>query len=77
MKYVSIFMIGALIGGLVGLLFAPSSGEELRMNIKTRANSEYEKLQSEMQKGMQEMRTRMDKMGGDVQAAASQVEEIV
>ena len=77
MKYISIFLTGALAGGLVALLFAPSSGEELRTNIKTRANNEYEKLQNEMQKGMQELRTRMDRMGGDMQAAADQIEEIV
>jgi len=77
MKYISIFLTGALAGGVVALLFAPSSGAELRMNIKTRANDEYERLQNEMQKGMQELRTRMDKMGGDIQATTGQTEEIV
>jgi gas vesicle protein len=77
MKYISLFLTGALVGGVLALLFAPSSGEELRMNIKTRANDEYEKLQNEMQKGMQELRTRMDRMGGDIQATTGQTEEIV
>jgi gas vesicle protein len=58
---------------VVALLFAPSSGEELRSNIKTRAESEYAKLQDEMQKGMQELRSRMDKMGSDVKDAIPEV----
>ena len=33
-------LFGALIGGAVALLFAPSSGEELRANIKTQADTQ-------------------------------------
>ena len=73
MKYVLGFLMGALVGTMVALLFAPSSGEELRSNIKTRAESEYAKLQDEMQKGMNELRSRMDRMSSDVKDAVPEV----
>ncbi len=70
MKYGITFAIGtlfgALIGGAVALLFAPSSGEELRANIKTQADTQYAKLQDQYQKGMNELQTRMDKMSNDL-----------
>ena len=71
MKYVLSFGLGALFGAVVALLFAPSSGEELRANIKTQADTQYTKLQDEWQKGMNELQTRMDKMGNDLQAITS------
>ena len=77
MKSMLGFLIGALVGAAVALLLAPSSGEELRTNIKSRANEEYVKLQEEFQKGMQEIHARMDKMGGDMKDTASQAEETV
>jgi gas vesicle protein len=55
MKYALSFLLGAAMGAAVALLFAPSSGEELRTNIKTQADTQYARLQDEYQKGMQEM----------------------
>ena len=75
MKYVLSFLLGALAGSLVALLFAPSSGEELRANIRTRADEEYTRLQDGLQKGMQDLRTRMDKMSSDMQALTNKAEE--
>jgi gas vesicle protein len=80
MKYaISFFsgtLLGAVIGALVALLFAPSSGEELRENIKNQADTQYVKLQGEWEKGKQEMQTRIDKLSSDVHALSnrSQVE---
>ena len=75
MKYVLSFVLGttlgALGGAIVALLFAPSSGEELRTNIKTKADAEYAVLQDQWQKSMQELQTRMDKMSGDLQKLKS------
>lgn len=62
MKYAAGFIMGALAGAVVALLFAPSSGEELRSNIKSQADAQYAKLQDEWQKGMQEIKARMDKL---------------
>ena len=75
MKYVLSFVLGTAFGALAGttiaLLLAPSSGEELRGNIKTKADAEYVKLQEEWQKGRQEMQLRMDKMSNDLQKLSS------
>ena len=68
-------LFGALIGGAVALLFAPSSGEELRANIKTQADTQYARLQDQYQKGMTEMQSRMDKMNSDLQAMTNKVKE--
>jgi len=68
-------VFGAVIGSAVALLLAPSSGEELRANIKTQADSQYARLQNEWQKGVKEMQTRMDKMSSDLQTLANKSKE--
>jgi gas vesicle protein len=74
-KYVLVFLLGAITGGSVALLFAPSSGEELRANIKTQADTQYAKLQSEYQKAMQDLNARMDKLSRQMQANPSKEKE--
>jgi gas vesicle protein len=74
-KYIFVFLLGAITGGSVALLFAPSSGEELRANIKTQADTQYAKLQSEYQKGMQDLNARMDKLSRQMQANPSKEKE--
>lgn len=69
-------ILGAVGGAAVALLYAPSSGKELRANIKTQADTQYAKLQEEWQKGMQEMHDRMDKISGDMPAITIKVKEI-
>lgn len=75
MRPTSIFIIGTLIGALIGggiaLLFAPSSGKELRSNIKTQANAQYARLQDEYQKGIQQMESRIDEVGDQLQTLKS------
>ena len=71
MKYVLVFLLGALSGAVAALLFAPSSGEELRANIKTQADTQVAKLQSEYQKGMQDMNARIDQLSSQLQASRS------
>jgi gas vesicle protein len=75
MKYALSFLLGAVVGAAVALLYAPSTGEELRTNIKTQADTQYARLQDEYQKGMQEMETRMDKMSSELQAMTSKVKD--
>jgi gas vesicle protein len=64
-------LVGALVGAVVALLFAPSSGEELRANIKTQADTQVAKMQDQWQTGMNELKGRMDKMSSDLQELAS------
>jgi gas vesicle protein len=80
MKYLAAFLSGTLFGGLIGatvaLLFAPSSGEQLRTNIKTKADEGYIKLQDDWQNTRQEMQTRMDKMSNELQRLSNRNQEI-
>ena len=69
------FIWGAVIGAAVALLYAPSTGEELRSNIKTQADVQYTKLQEEWQRGVSELQGRMDKISDDLQALSGKVEE--
>jgi gas vesicle protein len=79
MKYTLSFLsgtlVGAVIGALIALLFAPTSGEELRGNIKNHADTQYIKLQGEWEKGKQEMQTRIDKLSSDLQALSNRSNE--
>lgn len=71
MKNIMSFLFGVVIGAAVALLYAPSTGEEMRSNIKTQVDTQYAKLQDEWQKGLQEMQARLDVMSSDLQALAS------
>jgi gas vesicle protein len=71
MKCALSFLLGAVTGAAVAMLFAPYTGEELRSNIKTQAETEYARLQVEYRKGMQEIQTRLDKMSSELQAMVS------
>lgn len=75
MKYALSFLLGALVGAAAALLLAPSSGEELRANLKIQADTQYTKLQDDWQKGMQELQGRIEKISGDLQAVASKAKE--
>lgn len=75
MRYLLGFIFGAVVGAAVALLYAPSTGEQLRTNIKTQADTQYAKLQDEWQKGMQGMHDRLDKISGDLQDMADKVTE--
>ena len=75
LKFGLSFLFGVAFGAAVALLYAPSSGEELRANIKTQADTQYARLQDEWQKGMHEMQTRMDKMSSDLQAMSKRAKE--
>jgi gas vesicle protein len=48
MKELIIFIAGMAVGASVALLLAPESGEELRADIRTKADEELLKLQGTM-----------------------------
>ena len=76
MKYVISFLSGVVVGAAIALLLAPTSGEELRTNIKTQADAQYDRLQDEWQKGMSELQTQMDRLSNDLQAMRSRSKEV-
>jgi gas vesicle protein len=61
-------ILGAVIGAVVALLFAPSSGEELRARIGQEAEIEQKKLQAEYEKSLQLVHDRIDSMHQDLAA---------
>jgi gas vesicle protein len=50
MKYLVTFVSGVFVGAIVALLVAPSSGEELRVQLHTGAETELKKAEAEWQK---------------------------
>lgn len=64
MKYSLIFLLGALVGAAVALLYAPSSDEELRKSLASQAETQYSRVQDEVQKSV-------DKMSSDLQSTTS------
>jgi gas vesicle protein len=72
MKFTLSFLLGAIFGAAIALLYAPSTGEQLRADIKTQVDTQYARLQGEWQKGVQEMQSGVDKLSDDLQAMSSQ-----
>lgn len=75
------FLLGALVGAAIALLYAPSSGEELRSQIKTEADIRLEKLSAEWENTLAELQTTAEKTRNDVKAyidqmQAEEVEEV-
>ena len=62
MKFIASFLLGAAIGAIAALLFAPSSGTELRSNIKTQTDVQAARAREEWQKGVQGLQERVNKV---------------
>lgn len=72
MKYAVGFLLGGLLGALVALLFAPSTGEELRSNIKNEANTQVTRAKDEWHKGVQGLQERMGKVNSETKEGTAQ-----
>ncbi len=70
MKYFSGFFMGILVGVGIGLLFAPSSGEELRAQIQQEAEIELKKLEAEWQRRLQQVQKSIEETRNEVKAMA-------
>ena len=62
MKYIASFLLGASIGAIAALLLAPSSGEELRSNIKTQTDIQAARAREEWQKNVQSLQEQVNKL---------------
>jgi gas vesicle protein len=71
MKYAVSLLLGALVGALIALLFAPSSGEELRSNIKTQADVQAARAREEWTKGVQVAQERVNKLNAGTKQEAA------
>jgi gas vesicle protein len=70
MKYFSGFFMGILVGLGIGLLFAPSSGEELRAQIQQEAEIELKKLEVEWRRRLQQVQKSIEETRNEVKAMA-------
>ena len=81
MKELVFFLLGTAVGAVAALMFAPSSGAELRAQLQTAAEKDLERLQSEWEKGLQKTNEKVDKLQADLkqamQQAQSEAEEAV
>lgn len=69
------FILGAIVGAAVALLYAPQSGEELRANLREEAQVERQRLQAQYEKGMQDLQEAINRVQVDLQSLLQQAEE--
>ncbi len=65
MKDLIIFMVGVLTGAGIALLLAPESGEQLRADIRAKAEEELPKLQT----GLDKTNDRLNKLEADLKVS--------
>ena len=66
MKEIFYFLLGASVGAVIALLFAPQSGKELRTDIQSTADRNWQAIQTEWQTGMGKIQTHLDQIQSDL-----------
>lgn len=69
------FLLGALAGAVVALLYAPKSGEELRAQIRSEAEARMEQLNDELEKTLAEVRETVEKTRAELMSYMEQMQE--
>ena len=69
MKDIFYFLLGALVGAIFALLFAPQSGEELRANIQATAEKDWQLAQAQWQTEQEKLHARLDQLQVDLKGA--------
>jgi gas vesicle protein len=72
MKEIMYFLMGLAFGAVIGLMFAPKSGAELRADLQTTAERDLAKWQTEWQAAMVKTHERLDQMQVDLKQALEQ-----
>jgi gas vesicle protein len=67
------FLVGATFGAVIALLYAPTSGEELRGQIRTEADVRYQQASTEWNKALISMQKSVDDMSTEVKAYINQL----
>ena len=75
-NFLSGMILGAAIGAVAALLFAPQSGAELRANLQEQAIAERERLQALLEQHMAELQPQIDKLQQDIQAVLHDNEQL-
>lgn len=68
-------ILGAAIGAVTALLFAPQSGAELRASIQEQALAERQRLQTLYEQQMAELQPQIDKIQKDIQSVLEQTKK--
>jgi len=74
MKDVFYLLLGAAIGAIIALLFAPESGQELRTDLRATADKDLHKLRSEWHTTMAKTHERLDQIQADLNQALSRTQ---
>ena len=74
MKAVFYLLLGAAIGAIIALLFAPESGQQLRADIRATADKDLQKVQAEWQTAMAKTHQRLDQIQADLNQALSRTQ---
>jgi gas vesicle protein len=62
MKDIFYFLLGAAVGAIFALLFAPQSGEELRTKLQDTAEQDWQKVQAQWQADQEKTHQRLDQI---------------
>ena len=77
MKYMIGFITGTIFGAVLALLYAPMSGDELRGEIRREADTRYNQMQQQVQKGLTDLNTRVEKLSSDVRSAIEETRKSI
>lgn len=77
MKYMIGFLAGTVFGAAIALLYAPMAGEDLRNEIRQEADARYHQVQSQVQRGLTELNTRLDKLNTDISGMITEASESI
>lgn len=67
------FIAGAVFGAVVALLYAPTSGEELRQQIRDEADVKLQNVSEEWAKALEKVQESIDEMSGEVKGYLDQL----
>ena len=67
------FIAGAVFGAVIALLYAPTSGEELRAQIRDEADIKMQKASEEWTKALENVQQSIDEMSAEVKTYLDQL----
>ena len=76
MKFLMGFLLGFAAGAATALLYAPSTGEEMRARLSSGATTEWELAQSQLHKGVEGIQGQLASVQAQLQTLAKQQEKL-